>query len=118
MSKILNVPIEICEFLVEVFEIIEIRGNVGKWESIKFEVRSKKTPHNNPHIHASYGEYNISIDIITLETKGNLPMKKQKYAIAWVENNKEYLLNKWNEIAMSSKLPWTSSAIDFERLKI
>lgn len=118
MSIKFNIPIDICRFLTETFGIMEIRGNVGNWNSIRFEVRSKETPHNNPHVHASYGEYNISIDIITLETIGNLPLKKKKTAIKWVEDNKEYLLTKWNTIAMSSKLPWTSSTLDFEKVEI
>ncbi|MFV0250191.1 MAG: DUF4160 domain-containing protein [Bacilli bacterium] len=118
MAKCFDVPKDICDFLLNVFAIIEIRGNVGNWNSVKFEIRSKEAPHNNPHVHASYGEYNLSIDIMTLEIKGNLPNKKQKYAIEWVENNREYLLTKWNEIAMSSKIPLTKSALEFETINV
>lgn len=118
MSMQLDLPIEICEFLSETFAIMEIRGNVGEWNSVKFEIRSKETPHNNPHVHASYGEYNISIDIVSLETVGNLPSKKKKSSTKWVEDNREYLLNKWNEIAMSSKMPWTGSALEFEETTV
>lgn len=118
MSHCFNIPVDICRFLTETFGIMEIRGIVGDWNSVKFEIRSKETPHNNPHVHASYGEYNVSIDILTLETTGNLPSKKKKSAIKWVEDNQDYLLNKWNTIAMSSKLPMTKSALDFEKVEV
>lgn len=112
----INIPKEIEEFLKKAFMIMEVRGNVGNWNSVTFEIRTKETPHNNPHVHASYGEYSISIDIITLETTGNLPKSKYKSSVEWVKRNREYLLGKWNSIAISAKMPFTKSALDFEKI--
>jgi hypothetical protein len=111
MAKGLDCPVDICEFLMETFLIIQIRANVGNWKGISFQIRSKETPHRNPHVHASYGEFNISIDINTLETKGNLPYKKQKDAKEWVEKNKEELLGKWNNINIKEYLPYMGSSL-------
>ena len=113
-----NIPIELSKFLLDLFEIYEVRGTIGNWKGIKFEIHSKETPHNNPHIHASYGEYNISVDILTLKVKGRMPTKKQKYAIEWVKQNKEYLLGKWKDIKIDSKLPFTNSALSFKEEKV
>lgn len=113
--KHLDVPTEISEFLINLFEIYEIRANVGNFKGVKFEIRTKETPHNKPHVHASYGEYNISVEIGTLKTKGRLPLKKQKYAVEWVKQHEEYLLGKWKDIALSAKLPYTNSLLAFDK---
>lgn len=113
-----NVPIEVSKFLFNLFELYEVRGIVGNWKGIKFEIRSKETPHNEPHVHASYGEFNVSIDILTLKSKGKMPLKKQKYAIEWVEQNKENLLGKWKNIKIDSKLQFTSSALSLNEEKV
>lgn len=54
--------------------------------------------HNPPHFHAIYAEYQELIVIETLETfSGSIPVKQRKKVIEWAENNKGYLLQKWNE---------------------
>lgn len=105
-------PDEIENFLLDTFEIYEIRGCVGKDNSVTFEIRPNEGKHNNPHVHARYAEYKISIDIITLSYIGDLPNKKMKSAIMWVENNREKLLNDWKNINITAVLPNTKSLLD------
>ena len=42
LSKMLNAPKEICEFLLKLFEIYEIRGIIYQANAIKYEVCSKE----------------------------------------------------------------------------
>ncbi|MBR3781379.1 MAG: DUF4160 domain-containing protein [Clostridia bacterium] len=106
-------PPEILEFLQDVFEIQYIRGRIGKVNGISFIVHTNEKNHTLPHIHAVYGEYNISIEISTGKVlDGNLPRKNQKIAIAWVLKNKENLLNTWSTTAISAKAELTISGLD------
>lgn len=41
--------------------------------------------HNKPHIHAKYGEYDISITIDGTLINGKMPKKQQKLIEAWIE---------------------------------
>ncbi len=52
-----------------------------------------------PHIHAIYGEYEALIDIRELSIiAGSLPASKRKKAIAFVEENREDLLETFYEL--------------------
>lgn len=98
-------PKDIIDFLKETFFLVEIRERVGKHEGIIFEIRTKEHNHNIPHLHASYGEYNISISILDNKVlSGNLPRKQEKYAVDWVINNKNKLINDWNRIHIYKKI--------------
>ena len=112
------VPEEIVDFMETVFRIVEIRERVGSARGIKFEVRTRENNHPLPHIHAEYGEYQISIAIETVEViAGNLPHKQQKIAKEWVENNKDQLLSKWNDIAVSGTAMYTKSSLEYQEEK-
>lgn len=105
-------PTEIIAFLDSVFEIYEIRGRVGTVNGIKFVVRSKENCHTVPHVHAEYGEYQISIDIVTGEVRsGNLPKKNQRIATDWVKAHRQQLLNDWNNMTLSAISSLTKSGI-------
>ena len=102
LSKTSDYP-EIFEFLSSVFMIIEIRASVGKENGIAFEVRTNEKNHTISHVHARYGEYNISIAIETGEVlAGNLPKKQSKLAQQWVASNQDKLKSDWSNIAISS----------------
>jgi hypothetical protein len=61
--------------------------------------------HNPPHIHAYYQDYKATIDIKTCEIiEGNLPRKKERLVLAWVEIHQEDLLADW-ELASKGELP-------------
>lgn len=106
-------PSEIIDFLDNVFEIREIRKSVGRENGVVFEIRTNEQNHSIPHVHASYGEYNISIGIESgTVLAGNLPKKNQKMAISWVISHKEKLLNNWKNIAISAISNITTTALN------
>ena len=110
----LNKPKEITDFLNDVFEIYEIRQRVGKVNGIVFQIRSNEQNHTIPHVHAAYGEYNISVEIETGKVlAGNLPKKNERIAVDWVLSNRERLLREWRNIAISANSTLTNSALDF-----
>jgi len=63
--------------------------------------------HNPPHIHAYYQDYKATIDIQTCEIiEGNLPRKKERLVLAWVEIRQEDLLADW-KLAANGELPFS-----------
>ena len=105
-------PSEIISFMESLFLIMEIRERVGTVRGIKFEVRPREKNHNLPHVHAKYDKYEISIAIETGEVlAGNVPPSQQKIAIRWVRDNKEYLLGKWSDIAITATSITTKSRL-------
>jgi len=108
-------PKEIVDFLGATFEIYEVRGRVGEGNGIRFSVRTNEGNHVIPHIHAVYGEYEISIAIETQEIlAGNLPKKKFGFAQQWVREHKDRLMNDWKNIAISATSTMTKSRLDFQ----
>ncbi len=109
-----NYPSEIVSFIYSVFEVYEIRGQVGRYNGIVFKIRTNEKNHTLPHVHAEYGEYSISIEIKTGRVlDGNLPNKNQKIAVNWVLNNQEELMHEWKDIAISALDNMTMTALDF-----
>lgn len=105
-------PEEIVSFMEDVFQIMEIRERVGTVRGIKFEVRSREQNHNRPHVHAEYDKYTISIEIETGEIlAGNLPKSQQGKAVKWVKENKDYLLGKWSNLAITATSIMTKSRL-------
>ena len=51
--------------------------------------------HHKPHIHARYGEYEISITIEGEKVNGNMPNKQLKLIYAWLEIHKDELYASW-----------------------
>ncbi len=55
--------------------------------------------HLPPHIHAMYGEYEVLIDIRTLEVyRGELPNKQLKKVTKFVKENQDDLLETFYEL--------------------
>ena len=107
-------PQEIVRFLQDVFAICEIRGRVGSEKGVKFIVHSIEQNHVVPHVHAEYGEYQISIAIEDQRIlAGNLPNKQQKIAQQWVKEHREDLLSKWSTVAISAISSMTRSLLDW-----
>lgn len=64
------------------------------------------TEHNPPHIHAYYQDYKATVDIKKCEMmEGNLPRKKERLVLAWVEIHQEELIADWN-LASNGELPF------------
>jgi len=52
--------------------------------------------HNPPHFHATYGEYDVLIDINTLAVfAGHLPPRALGLVIEWATINQNKLINNW-----------------------
>ena len=111
-AKILGIPPEILDFAFNVFDLYEVRGRVGNIDKIIFEVRTRESNHNIPHVHVAYADFNISISILDGRVlSGNLPTKKEKIAKEWIFNNREYLLSKWSTLTLKRELPFLRSSI-------
>ena len=73
---------------------------VGKINNnIKFEVREKEPHHNEAHFHITIrgegsGSYKIS-DFSAIES--NIPSKTEKKLLAWAQENRQLLVDTWNE---------------------
>ena len=108
-----EIPIEIRKFYRDVFEVYEIRERLGEEKGIKFYVYTND--HNPPHVHAIYGKYEISISLIDFKVLvGNIPNKNKNIAVQWVKNNKDKLLNYWNDKTIVSSARLTKSMLDFK----
>ena len=73
---------------------------VGRINSLKIEVRSSEKPHNLPHFHVtSPGRVNAVYTISpTIEFyKGAVTSKDNKAILNWAEQNREILVNMWND---------------------
>lgn len=51
--------------------------------------------HNTPHIHAQYGEYELSISFDGNILAGNFPNKQRKLVEAWVALHEDELKAAW-----------------------
>ena len=112
-----TVPPDIVSFMKQAFFLLEIRRRVGEINGLSFEVRSREQNHSVPHVHASYGEYSVSIAIEDGRIlEGNLPPKREKMASEWVRKHKEKLLSDWRNYAMSATSVQTKSLLytDFD----
>lgn len=62
---------------------------------IRMHQRSKE--HMPPHIHAVYGNYQITIDIQSLKIiEGSFPRKGVTLVLDWIELHKDELLDIWD----------------------
>ena len=114
LEHVFHFPPEVTEFLRDSFELMEVRGRVGCKDGISFSVRSNEGNHVIPHVHARFGEYEISIAIETgAILAGNLPKKNQKIAVSWVANNRDKLLSDWRSLALSAPSAFLQSRLDF-----
>ncbi len=62
--------------------------------------------HHRPHIHVNYGGYDAVIAIDDGEMiEGELPKKKMKLVLAWMEIHQEELMADW-KLAVNGQLPF------------
>jgi len=62
--------------------------------------------HNPPHIHAYYQNQKATIDLKKCEfIESNLPRKKERLILAWVEIHQEELMADW-DLASNGELPF------------
>ena len=51
--------------------------------------------HGPPHFHATYGEYQITVDIRTGSVTGQFPGKALSYVLEWHELHQRELMENW-----------------------
>jgi hypothetical protein len=68
--------------------------------------------HHCPHVHAEY-QGNVAVYAIDNGEvlAGNLPVKKHRLVVAWIEIHKEDLLADW-ELAVSGRTPLPIRGLD------
>ena len=57
--------------------------------------KEKNSPHNKPHVHATYAGEKMSIDSDGEILAGRLPHKQQKYVEAWVALREDEINAAW-----------------------
>lgn len=60
--------------------------------------------HNIPHVHAQYGEYELSISFDGNIITGNLPNKQRKLVEAWVALHEDELKAAWKAYNESGEI--------------
>ena len=58
-------------------------------------IRMYYRDHAPPHFHAEYGEYEITVDILTGAITGHFPKRALKAVLEWYELHQEALLEDW-----------------------
>ncbi len=52
--------------------------------------------HNPPHFHAVYGQYRITVEILSGIVSGTFPKRALKAVLEWHELHKDELLEDWS----------------------
>jgi len=52
--------------------------------------------HAPPHFHAKYGNFEITVEILTGIVQGRFPKRALRHVLEWQELHKEELLENWN----------------------
>ena len=66
------------------------------------------SPHKLPHIHAEYQGQQIVVSLDGAVLEGDLPSKKLRYLLVWMDMRKEELIRNW--IALSNGQRYTKIA--------
>lgn len=81
---------------------------VEKINGIKFEIRTnEQSGHHRPHLHVSTASASLSIAIDDgeiLAQSGKISPPQIKMAKEWMNNNRELVINKWNELSNGIKI--------------
>lgn len=51
--------------------------------------------HSPPHFHAKYGDYEITVEILTGVVEGRFPKRALRHVLDWHEIHKDELLEDW-----------------------
>ncbi len=52
--------------------------------------------HPLPHFHAKYGNYEITVEIVTGVVRGEFPKRALRAVLEWLDEHKLELLEDWN----------------------
>jgi hypothetical protein len=51
--------------------------------------------HVPPHFHATYGEYEVTVDIETGVVQGRIPKRAMRLVLEWLDLHREDLIQDW-----------------------
>lgn len=81
---------------------------LAKINGIKFEVRTnEQSGHHRPHLHVSTSSASMSIAIDDgeiLVCSGKISPPQKKMAREWMQQNKDLVIEKWNEFSNGLKI--------------
>lgn len=60
--------------------------------------------HAPPHFHAKYGEYEITVDILTGVVQGTFPKRALRHVLEWHELHQDELITDW-ELCRRAEMP-------------
>jgi hypothetical protein len=60
--------------------------------------------HAPPHFHAKYGDYEITVEILTGVVNGKFPKRALRFVLEWYEIHKDELLADWH-LCEKNQLP-------------
>ena len=60
--------------------------------------------HDPPHFHAKYGEYEVTVEIISGAVSGNFPRRSLRHLLDWHELHTDELLQNWHLAKRSEQL--------------
>lgn len=60
--------------------------------------------HSPPHFHAKYGEYQITVNILTGVIEGKFPKRALRHVLEWYEIHKDELIENWELCRKSQEL--------------
>lgn len=68
-------------------------------------IRMFHRDHAPPHLHAEFGEYEITVDIETCEVHGRFPVHALRRVRRWVDLHRAELLDRWRLAREEKSLP-------------
>lgn len=60
--------------------------------------------HAPPHFHARYGDYEITVDILTGVVRGKFPKRAVRLVLEWYELHRDELMADW-ELCRRAEMP-------------
>ncbi len=60
--------------------------------------------HAPPHFHAKYGDYEITVNILSGVVEGKFPKRALRHVLEWYESHKNELITDW-ELCQKNEVP-------------
>jgi len=66
-----------------------------RFHNNKCRLQIRERDHNPPHVHLVGGEYDVVIDLETLQVEGEWPKKLKDDVLSWIKQNHKNLMEEW-----------------------
>lgn len=60
--------------------------------------------HTPPHFHANYQGYDMLVEIMSGQTKGDFPKRGRSMVLSWLKQNKPAIVESWNLLQEEGKI--------------